>query len=241
MVAPATPNYLKWSQTAITFDQSDHPTHIATPGRQALVVDLVVEGTRLAKVLMDGGSGLNILYAETLKGMGIPMSRLSASNMSFHGVIPGKKAESLGQIALDVVFGDSKNYRKEKLTFEVVDFQSAYHAILGRPAYARFMARPCYVYLKLKMPGPKGVIAITGNRKKAEECFQKGSKIADAQMAVVELQEYQKTADPSDLLRAKKPATESAFRSTGDTKTAHIHPTDPSAALTHISTTLDSK
>ena len=69
---------------------------------------------------MDGGSGLNILYAETLKGMGIPMSKLSESNMSFHGVIPGKKAKSLGQITLDVVFGDSKNYRKEKLTFEVV-------------------------------------------------------------------------------------------------------------------------
>src|SRR3954471_10462839 len=124
MVAPATPSYLKWSQTAITFNQSDHPTRVATPGRQALVVDPVVEGTRLTKVLMDGGSGLNILYAETLKGMSIPMSRLSTSNMSFHGVIPGKKAESLGQIALDVVSGDSKNYRKEKLTFEVVDFQS---------------------------------------------------------------------------------------------------------------------
>ena len=106
--------------------------------------------------------------------------------------IKGKKAASLGQIALDVVLGDSKNYRKEKLTFEVVDFQSAYHAILGRPAYARFMARPCYVYLKLKMPGPRGVITISGNRKKAEECFQKGSKIADAQMAVVQLQEYRK-------------------------------------------------
>ena len=169
------------------------------------------------------------------------MSRLSESNMSFHGVIPGKKAESLGQIALDVVFGDSKNYRKEKLTFEVVDFQSSYHAILGRPAYARFMARPCYVYLKLKMPGPKGVITITGNRKKAEECFQKGSKIADAQMAVVELQEYQKNADPGDLLRAKKPATESAFQSSGETKPIHIQPTDPNAAPTHISTSLDSK
>ena len=79
-----------------------------------MVVDPVVEGTRLTKVLMDGGSGLNILYAETLKGMGIPMSRLSSSNMSFHGVI--------GQITLDVVFGDSKHFRKEKLTFEVVDF-----------------------------------------------------------------------------------------------------------------------
>ena len=144
------------------------------------MVDPVVEGTHLTKVLMDGGSSLNIMYVETLKGMGIQMSKLSESNMSFHGVIPGKKDESLGQIALDVVFGDSNNYRKEKLTFEVVDFQSAYHAILGRPAYARFMTRPCYVYLKLKMPGPRGVITITGNRQKAEECFQKGSKIADA-------------------------------------------------------------
>ena len=189
------------------------------------MVDLVLGGTRLTKVLMDDGSGLNILYAATLKGMGIPMSKLSESNMSFHGVIPGKKAESLGQIALDVVFGDSKHYRKEKLTFEVVDFQSAYHVILGRPANARFMARPCYVYLKLKMPGPKGVITVTGNRQKAEECFQKGSKIAD----------------PSDLLRAKKPATDSAFQSFGEMKPIHIHPTDPDAAPTHISTTLDRK
>ena len=92
MVAPATMTYLKWSKTPITFDQSDHPAHIATPGQKALVVDPVVEGTRLTKVLMDGGSGLNIMYAETLRGMGIPMSKLSESNMRFHGVIPGKKS-----------------------------------------------------------------------------------------------------------------------------------------------------
>nr|XP_045086315.1 uncharacterized protein LOC123494494 [Aegilops tauschii subsp. strangulata] len=149
---------------------------------------------------MYGGSGLNILYAKTPQGMGIPMSQLSESNMQFHGVIPGKKAKSLGQIALDVVFADSKNFRKEKLTFEVVDFHSAYHAILGRPAYARFMARPCYMYLRLKMPWPKGVITVTGNRQRAEECLQKGPKIVDEQMAVVELEEYKKNANPSDLL-----------------------------------------
>ena len=73
------------------------------------------------------------------------------------------------------------------------------------------MAQPCYVYLKLKMHGPKGVITITGNRKKAEECFQKGSKISNSQITVVELEEYQKNADPSDLLRVKKRALESAF------------------------------
>ena len=91
------------------------------------------------------------------------------------------------------------------------------------------------------MPGPKGMITITGSRKKAEKCFQKGSKIADDQITVVELEEYKKNADPSDLLRAKKPATESAFQSSGETKPVHIHPTDPNASPTHISTTLDSK
>lgn len=90
MVAPSAPKYLKWSRTAITFDQSDHPTHVPTPGRQTLVVDPMVEGVQLRKVLMDGGSGLNIMYANTLKRMGIPMSKLGDSNMQFHGVIPGK-------------------------------------------------------------------------------------------------------------------------------------------------------
>ena len=51
--------------------------------------------------------------------MGILMSKLSESNMRFHGIIPGKKTKSLGQITLDVVFGDEKKFRKEKLTFEV--------------------------------------------------------------------------------------------------------------------------
>ncbi|KAI4980086.1 hypothetical protein ZWY2020_016839 [Hordeum vulgare] len=241
MATPTNPTFLKWSQTTIPFDQSDHPAHVPTPGRQALVVDPVVEEVRLRKVLMDGGSGLNIMYADTLKGMGIPMSKLSKSSMQFHGVVPGRKAKSLGQIALDVVFGSDKNFHKEKLTFEVVDFQIAYHAILGRPAYARFMARPCYVYLKLKMSGPKGVITVTGNRQRAEECLQQGSRIADQQMAILELDEYKKTADPADLMRSKKPASESAFQSAGDMKKVSIHPTDDTAAPTNISTTLDPK
>lgn len=45
MVALAMTTYLKWSKTPITFDQSDHPPRVATPGRQALVVDPVVGGT----------------------------------------------------------------------------------------------------------------------------------------------------------------------------------------------------
>ena len=59
----------------------------------------------------------------------------------------GKSAYPVGKIALEVVFGDELDSRSKTLTFEVVKIQSPYHALFGRPAYAKFMARPCYVYL----------------------------------------------------------------------------------------------
>ena len=74
--------------------------------------------------------------------------------------MPGKQATPLGQIDLPVTFRDSSNFQKETLTFEVVGFKGAYHAILGRPCYAKFMAILNYTYLKLKMPSPRGVITV---------------------------------------------------------------------------------
>ena len=72
---------------------------------------------------------------------------------------------------MDVTFGTADHFRTERVKFELVPFNSVYHAILGRPAYATFMARPCYIYSKLKMPGPKGgVITVDGDFKLAHEC-----------------------------------------------------------------------
>jgi hypothetical protein len=44
-----------------------------------------------------------------------------------------------------------------------MDWPSQYHAILGRPAFSRFMAVPHYTFLVLKMPGPKGIITVKGS------------------------------------------------------------------------------
>ena len=70
---------------------------------------------------------------------------------------------SLGTIDLSMTFGDAVHFRKEMPSFEVVDFQGPYNAIFGRPCYAKFMAIPNYAYLKLKMPGPHGVITVSRN------------------------------------------------------------------------------
>ena len=65
-VKVAAPVYLDWSDKSITYDQGDHPNCMPSPGKYPLVVDPVTGNARLTKVLMDGGSSLNIIYAETL-------------------------------------------------------------------------------------------------------------------------------------------------------------------------------
>jgi hypothetical protein len=82
----------------------------------------------------------------------------------------GRRVEPVGRINLPISFGIPSNFRKETLTFEVVGFHGTYHAILGRPCYAKFMAIPNYTYLKLKMPGPKGVITFGPSYEHAYEC-----------------------------------------------------------------------
>ena len=95
--------------------------------------------------------------------MGIDPSRIKPSKTTFKGVIPGVEAHCTGSITLEVVFGSSDNFRSEELIFDIILFRSGYHALLGRTAFAKFNAVPHYAYLKLKMPGPRGVITVNGN------------------------------------------------------------------------------
>jgi hypothetical protein len=85
------PSFLDWSEDAITFSREDNPNYIPNLGQYPLVVDPVIGNSRFSKVLMDGGSSLNILYAHTLRMMGIGLDQLRPSTMLFHGVASGKR------------------------------------------------------------------------------------------------------------------------------------------------------
>jgi hypothetical protein len=74
------------------------------------------------------------------------------------------------------MFGNQDNCRVENLVFEVVDLHSPYHALLGRPALAKFMASMHVAYLKMKIPGPKGVITIIGDYKRSMACDSNHSR-----------------------------------------------------------------
>ena len=64
-VEPVTPKFNTWSACPITFDRRDHPTNIRRGGSAALVLDPIIDGYHLTRVLMDGGSSLNLIYQDT--------------------------------------------------------------------------------------------------------------------------------------------------------------------------------
>jgi hypothetical protein len=161
------PTPLQWSEVPITFSRADQWTSFSEPGRFPLVLKPVVAGSRFNKVLIDGGSGLNVLFTKTLKKMKLDITHMVTKSTSpFYGIIPGNAAIPLGLVVLLFSFGETKeNYRIEYIKFEVADFKTSYHAILGRPAIAKFMAVPHYTYLVLKMPSPAGVLSLQGDLK----------------------------------------------------------------------------
>jgi hypothetical protein len=76
------------------------------------------------------------------------------------------------------MFGTEENFHTEYLSFEVADFKSSYHAILGRPMLARFMAVSHYTYLVLKMPAPKRVLTVYDDLLISFKCDTAALKIA---------------------------------------------------------------
>src|SRR3954468_19053091 len=114
------------------------------PGSYALVLDATFsidrQAARFSRVLIDGGSSISILYKDTMEKLGIRQRQLQSSRTVFHGIVPGLSCSRIGKILIDVLFGDKDHFRRELVWFEVVDLESPYHALLGRPALAKFTA-----------------------------------------------------------------------------------------------------
>jgi hypothetical protein len=79
---------------------------------------LVIRQIRLARVLIDGDSALNIIFTKTLEDMGFDMTKLFPSDQAFYGIISGAGSTLVGKVTLPVTFGTQDNYRTESIIFE---------------------------------------------------------------------------------------------------------------------------
>jgi hypothetical protein len=68
---PATTKYLHWSEQPIEFSRDDHPITVPQPGNAPLVLKAQIGTYDVDRVFMDAGSGINLIYAKTLRAMHI--------------------------------------------------------------------------------------------------------------------------------------------------------------------------
>src|SRR4051812_49682530 len=88
---PAVPRYMQWSDCSITWSKEDHPSIMPNPGTYPLVVDALFAAPMFScmffRVLIDGGSTINILYIDTLVKLGLSERDLERSWTTFHGIV----------------------------------------------------------------------------------------------------------------------------------------------------------
>ena len=121
----------------------------------------------------------------------------------------------------------------------MVDFPGSYHAILGWPCYAKFMAIPNYTYLKLKMSRPNGIITMGSTFSHAYMCDREHYELATVIINSTELLELRNSVTPA-VPDCNGPTSSSAFHLTEETKTVEIDPTDPTKTV-RIRTKLPAK
>jgi hypothetical protein len=172
VAATSAPAPYRWSEHPITFTRADQWLNFDHPGKYPLLVDLVIWESRVKKVLVDGGSNINVTFPQTLLGLGVALKELLESDTPFFDIVPTEGEYPLGHIYMLVTFGTPENYRTEFLRFEVASFDCGYNAIIGRPGLAKFVAIPHYSYMILKMPGPQGIITMHADFQGAAECFR---------------------------------------------------------------------
>ena len=94
------PKYLDWSKHPVTFSRANQWADIPYPRCFPLILDPTICNMWFKKVLIDGGSALNILFVGALTELGLTKDNLVHVDSPFWGIVPGRASQPLGQITL---------------------------------------------------------------------------------------------------------------------------------------------
>ena len=140
---------------------------ILAPHHDALVISLTVANCLVKRILVDNGSSSNIIFQTAYHDLGLEESTLTRKVTPLIG-FSGEVKQTAGEAILPV-YAEGVNMSTK---FLVVDCQSAYNMILGRPWIHDMGEVPSTLHQMVKFPTPWGIRIIKGDQENSRSCYQ---------------------------------------------------------------------
>ena len=156
---------LKYTREPIAFNDDDLEGTIQ-PHDDVLVVTAWINGFIVKRVLIDQGSGAEVMYPNLFRGLGLKNEDLSKYDMPLMG-FDGRMVIPKGQISLPV----NMEGKEVMVTFIVVVSFFPYTVILGRPWIHAMGAVPSTLHIKVKFRTKQGIAIVRGNQQVARQCL----------------------------------------------------------------------
>ncbi|XP_030930834.1 uncharacterized protein LOC115956665 [Quercus lobata] len=155
---------LKVVRDPIAFNDDDLEGTIQ-PHDDALVVTAWIKGFIVKRVMVDQGSGTNVMYSDLFRGLRLKKEDLSKYDTPLVG-FDGQVVILEGQISLPV------NMKGKEVTvaFVVVVSFSPYTAILGRLWIHAIGVVPSTLHVKVKFHTEQGIAVVRGSQQAARQC-----------------------------------------------------------------------
>ncbi|VFR01459.1 unnamed protein product [Cuscuta campestris] len=169
----------------ITFTDRDLP-RTGGDHNDPLVITMDINGADVARVLVDTGSSVNVLYLEAFKKLKLDRSMLRPLQTPLSG-FTGASIEAEGQITLPVTLGSGNKTVTKQMRFVVVDIKCVHNAILGRPGINQVKAIISMAHLCMKFYTPNGIGEERGDQKNARSCYLEAVKKMTRQFEQIEL------------------------------------------------------
>ena len=139
---------------------------VLTPHHDALVISRIVANCLVKRILVDNGSSANIIFQAAYQDLGLEKSALTRRITPLIG-FSGEVKQTAGEVILPVYAEGISMSTK----FLVVDCQSSYNMILGKPWIHDMGAVPSSLHQMVKFPTPWGIRAIRGDHENSRSCY----------------------------------------------------------------------
>jgi len=151
-----------------------------------VVISIFTAGRKVHRVLVDQGSSADVMFWSTFNKLQLSSDLLRPYTGCLYG-FADNPVEVRGYLELRTTFTDGAASRTESIRYLVVNANSAYNILLGRPALNRLRAVSSTRHMKMKLLDLNGkVIVIKSDQKKARKCYENSLKTKGGVVIVIE-------------------------------------------------------